>query len=166
MSNKGSVAPKERINIRYVTQTDGAQQEVELPLNMMVIGDFSARKNETPLEGRTPIRIDKNNFNNVLEGYAPNVVVNVTNRLTDQADLQLPVNLTFTHINDFSPQSIVNNVPELNALLALREALVALKGPLGNMPAFRKKISSLLQDTDARNKLLAELNIAHDNNAE
>lgn len=166
MSNKGSVAPKERINIRYVTQTDGAQQEVELPLNMMVIGDFSARKNETPLEGRTPIRIDKNNFNNVLEGYAPNVVVNVTNRLTDQADLQLPVNLTFTHINDFSPQSIVNNVPELNALLALREALVALKGPLGNMPAFRKKISSLLKDTDARNKLLAELNIAHDNNAE
>lgn len=166
MSNKGSVAPKERINIRYVAQTDGAQQEIELPLNIMVIGDFSARKNETPLEGRTPIRIDKNNFNNVLEGYAPNVVVNVTNRLTDQADSQLPVNLTFTHINDFSPQSIVNNVPELNALLALREALVALKGPLGNMPAFRKKISALLQDPDARNKLLAELNITHNNNAE
>lgn len=166
MSREGSVAPKERINIRYVPVTGDAQEEVELPLNMMVIGDFSACINETPIEDRLPVSIDKDNFNKVLEGYSPKINVNVANRLTNELDAQLAVNLTFEHLSDFSPQSIAKKVPELNALLALREALIALKGPLGNMPAFRKKIISLLQDSDARNQLLEELNIARDNSAE
>ena len=41
--------------------------------------------------------------------------------------------------------------------LELREALVALKGPLGNVPAFRKVIQSVLEDDAAREKLLKEL---------
>ena len=48
-------------------------------------------------------------------------------------------------------------MPELNKLLELREALVALKGPLGNVPAFRKAIQGVLDDEAAREKLLAEL---------
>ncbi|SPW48238.1 type VI secretion protein [Escherichia coli] len=41
MSKKfeGSVAPRERINISYVPKTDGQTAEVELPLNMLVVGD-------------------------------------------------------------------------------------------------------------------------------
>ncbi|NMS58303.1 type VI secretion system contractile sheath small subunit, partial [Vibrio parahaemolyticus] len=57
------------------------------------------------------------------------------------------------------------SVPELNSLLELREALVALKGPLGNVPAFRKKIASVLQDEEARKKLLDELSIGNDQDA-
>ena len=37
-----------------------------------------------------------------------------------------------------------DNPAELKTLLDLRNALNALKGPLGNVPAFRKKIQSLL----------------------
>ncbi len=159
MSRDGSVAPKERINIRYVPATGDVQEDVELPLSMMVVGDFSSRADETPIEERTPINIDKDNFNDVLEGYAPNVKANVENRLTDEEGAQLAVDLTFKNMKDFSPESIVKNVPELNGLLELREALVALKGPLGNVPAFRKKIAAVLQDEEARNKLLQELNI-------
>lgn len=41
MSKKsGSVAPKERINIKYVPATGGEQAEVELPHKMLVLGDF------------------------------------------------------------------------------------------------------------------------------
>lgn len=166
MSKEGSVAPKERINIRYVPLTGDAQEEVELPLSMMVIGDFKGCLDETPIEERTPINIDKDNFNEVLEGYAPNVSVNVENKLTDEEDAQLSVNLTFKSMKDFSPEAIAKSVPELNSLLELREALSALKGPLGNMPAFRKKIATLLEDGDARNQLLAELNVAPENSPE
>ena len=63
MSRDGSVAPKERINIRYVPSTGDAQDDVELPLSMMVVGDFTARADDTPIEERTPININKNNFN-------------------------------------------------------------------------------------------------------
>ena len=42
----------------------------------------------------------------------------------------------------------------------LRDALVALKGPLGNTPAFRKAIESVLADDDARERVLGELGLA------
>ncbi len=48
-------------------------------------------------------------------------------------------------------------MPELNRLLELRESLVSLKGPLGNVPAFRKMIQGMLDDSDQREKLLSEL---------
>lgn len=162
MSRDGSVAPKERINIRYVPATGDVQEDVELPLSMMVIGDFTARADETPIEDRTPINIDKDNFDDVLEGYSPNVKVNVANKLSDEEGAQLGVDLTFSSMKDFSPEVIAKSVPELNGLLDLREALVALKGPLGNVPAFRKKIAAVLQDEEARQKLLEELNLGAD----
>jgi len=60
-------------------------------------------------------------------------------------------------LRDFEPDSIVNQVPEIKKLIELREALVALKGPLGNLPAFRRHLQQLLDDEKSREKLLAEL---------
>ena len=48
----------------------------------------------------------------------------------------------------------------MRKLLELREALVALKGPLGNVPAFRSKLQELLADPVARDTLARELDIA------
>jgi type VI secretion system protein ImpB len=158
MSNDGSVAPKERINIKYVPPSGDVSEEVELPLSMVVVGDFSAKADETPIEDRTLVNIDKDNFNDVLEGYSPNIKVNVENRLSEEGH-PMSVDLTFNSIKDFSPESIAESVPELKSLLDLREALVALKGPLGNVPAFRKKIASILQDEPSRKLLLEELNV-------
>ncbi|QUM80159.1 type VI secretion system contractile sheath small subunit [Moritella sp. 5] len=159
MSNDGSVAPKERINIKYVPPTGDVSEEVELPLSMVVIGDFSAKADETPIEDRTLVNIDKDNFNDVLAGYSPNIIVKVEDRLSKEDAHPMTVDLTFNSIQDFSPESIAESVPELKSLLDLREALVALKGPLGNVPAFRKKIASILQDEDSRKLLLEELNV-------
>jgi type VI secretion system protein ImpB len=50
-------------------------------------------------------------------------------------------------------------VPELKKLLELRSALTALKGPLGNIPAFRKKMQSLLGDEKGRQQLMQELGL-------
>jgi len=51
---------------------------------------------------------------------------------------------------------VVRQVPELNKLLELREALVSLKGPLGNVSSFRKRIQTLLDD-DQQRKLLDDM---------
>lgn len=61
----GSVAPKERINIKYVPATGDEQAEVELPHKMMVLGDFGLDDSRA-LEDRQVMRIDKHTFNNVL----------------------------------------------------------------------------------------------------
>lgn len=62
-------------------------------------------------------------------------------------------------LNDFSPEAVAQAIPELKRLLELREALRALKGPLANVPDFRKKIQELISDDSAREKLLAEIGI-------
>ncbi|HBP5443601.1 type VI secretion system contractile sheath small subunit [Pseudomonas aeruginosa] len=153
----GSVAPKERINITYVPATNGEQEEVELPLRLLVTGDFLGREEETALEDRIPVRINKDNFNNVMAEMKLGLKENIPNVLSEGADDTLHVDLKFRSIDDFSPDAIAHQIPELNKLLELREALVALKGPLGNVPAFRKQLQTMLGDESARNKLAREL---------
>jgi len=48
MAKEGSVAPKERVNIVYKPATGGAQEEVELPLKLMMLGDYTLRADDTP----------------------------------------------------------------------------------------------------------------------
>ncbi len=157
MSKEGSVAPKERVNIVYKPATGDAKEEIELPLKTLVMGDFTMRSDDAPLESRKSINIDKDNFNEVLKAQKIELSSSVKNTLSGDSDNPLEVKLKFGDMHDFGPDSIVKEVPELNKLFELREALKALKGPLGNVPDFRKKIQELVQDKDARAKLLKEL---------
>lgn len=159
MASEGSVAPKERVNIIYKTAVGDAQQEIELPLKMLMLGDYTGRTEETPLEERKPINIDKDNFNEVLANQKVGVTMNVPSRLSNEADAQMSVSLKFTSMSDFGPEGVVNQVPELRKLLELRAALTALKGPLGNVPAFRKKIQALIADPKSRERLMKELGL-------
>lgn len=161
MSKDGSVAPKERVNIVYKPATGDAKEQVELPLKQLVIGDFTLKESDTPLDERKPIQVDKDNFNDVLKGQGLDLTMSVPNRLSDKPseDEQIPVSLKFENLRDFEPDAIVSQVPELRQLVELREALKALKGPLGNLPEFRKKLQALIQDDGARERLLGELGV-------
>lgn len=159
--NEGSVAPKERINIKYVPATGGETAEVELPLNLLIVGDMKGRMEDTSIEERSMVSVDKNNFSSVMEEMDIGLNINVANKLTDNAspEDEINVQLEIKSLQDFSPDNIVKAVPELRKLLELREALTAVKGPLGNVPAFRARIAELLEDEQSRAQLLAELNL-------
>jgi len=159
MSKEASVAPKERVNIVYKPATGNAQEEVELPLKILMIGDYTQRPDDRPLEERKTINVDKDNFTEVLSKQQLEISMNVPDKLTGDGKEELPVKLRFKKLSDFSPEGVVNQVPELRRLLDLRNALNALKGPLGNMPAFRKKIQGLLGDNAGRDKLMKELGL-------
>ena len=141
MADETSVAPKERVNIRFSPATGDVAEDIELPFKQVVVGKFNTEVDETPLEERERVDINKE-------------------------DASLPVSLSFATLKDFEPEQIVNSVPELRKLLELRKALLALKGPLGNVPAFRKAVQNILDDEDLRNKLLNELGIDPDKEEE
>ncbi len=159
MSKEGSVAPKERVNITYKPTTGDAKQEVELPFKMLMLGDFTGRPDERPLEERAAISVDKDNFAMVMAEQKLSVLATVPDRLSNEPGAELTVDLQVKGLADFTPDGIAAQIPELQKLLALRGALIALKGPLGNTPAFRKKIQSLLEDDDARGRLMKELGL-------
>jgi len=155
-----SVAPKERVNIVYKSQTGDAAEETELPLKVLMVGDYTGRSDNTPMEERKPINVDKETFNDVMAKQDLAVAIQVPDRLSDEKDASLNLGLKFKKLDDFSPEGVVNQVPELKTLLELRAALTALKGPLGNIPAFRKKIQALLGDEASRQKLMKELGLS------
>ena len=161
MAKEGSVAPKERINVTFKPATGGAQEEIELPLKLMVLGNFTQRADDRKIEDRKPISIDKNSFDEVLAKQELNLTFAVPNRLQDDAEGDdMAVQLRINSMKDFNPANVVDQVPELKKLMELRDALVALKGPLGNAPAFRKAIESVLADDDSRDRVLGELGLA------
>lgn len=154
--NDGSVAPRERVNIVYKPATGGASEEKELPLKLLVMGDFTSRTDDTPLEQRKAVNVDKDNFNDVMKNHKVAIDINVKNTLAGKGG-EMAANLKFQTLKDFDPDAIARQVPELAKMLELREALAALKGPLGNFPAFRKKIEAIIKDPAAREKIFKEV---------
>jgi type VI secretion system protein ImpB len=159
MAKEGSVAPQERVNITYKSTVGNVQQEVELPLKMLFVADFTGRPDPRPVEERKPINVDKDNFQQVLAEQNLSTTLSVPNKLADDGS-SMSVTLKFRRLSDFGPDAVVEQVPELKQLMELRSALTSLKGPLGNVPTFRRKIQALLQDQASRTKLLEELGIS------
>ncbi len=161
MLKDGSVAPKERINITFKPAIGGVQEEVELPLKLLVLGDFNQREDLRKLEDRKPIGIDKNTLDEVLAKQALSLTLSVPNRLQEEGGIEeLSVEVRINAMKDFNPANLVEQIPELQKLMALREALMALKGPLGNTPSFRKAIEQALADDESRARVLAELGLS------
>lgn len=155
----GSVAPKERVNIVYKSNTGDQTEDVELPLKLLMVGDYAGREGDDVVEDRIPININKDNFDDVMTGMKLGMDLNVNNTLSEDDSEPMPVHLTVKAMKDFSPERVAEQVPELNSLLQMRAALLALKGPLGNVPAFRKTIQSILNDDDSRSQIMAELGL-------
>lgn len=158
----GSSAPKERINITYKAKTNGQNAEIELPLKLMIMANLTG-KNKQNLEDREIVSINKINFNQVMQKLDIKTQFNVKNTLGGGAE-ELDINLKISSMKDFSPDNIVQQVPELNKLMRLREALMALKGPMGNIPNFRKAVLDALKNEKTKEQLLLE--IKKENNEE
>lgn len=152
----GSSAPKERINITYKAKTNGQEANVELPLKLMVMANLTGGDDKLPLEERETLQINKVNFNQVMQKLNISSKFSVKNTLGKGAE-ELDVNLNISSMKDFSPDSIAKQIPELNKLIQLREALVALKGPMGNIPDFRKAVLAALKNKKTKERLLLEI---------
>ena len=154
-----SRAPKERINITYRPATNTKEQK-ELPFRMAMLGDFTLKPDETALEERKTIRVDKDSFNKVMKSQKLDASINVANKLSGKEGEEMGVKLNFATLKDFEPEQIARQVPELNHLLETRQALNALKAPLANKREFQKKIREIVQDEETRKKLLDVLKSA------
>ena len=156
----GSVAPKERVNIVYKSNTGDQSEDVELPLKLLMLGDYTGKETDDIVEEREPVNVTKDNFDDVVKSFNLGVDMNVTNTLSEDADDEvMPVSLKINSMKDFSPDSVAQQVPELNSMLELRKALLALKGPLGNVPAFRKTIQKILSEDGTRSQIMSELGL-------
>jgi type VI secretion system protein ImpB len=148
--------PKARINIKLDLHTGDAQKKTELPLKLMVMGDYSNGKEQRPLSERSKVAIDKNNFDSVLAEFSPELKLAVANTLVEDAS-EAEVVLGFHNMKDFEPEQVARQVPQLRALLAMRNLLRDLKSNLLDNARFRLELERILMDEALSDELRGEL---------
>lgn len=148
--------PKARVNIKLDLHTGGAQKKVELPLKLMVMGDYSNGREQRPLSERKKVDINKNNFDSVLADYSPALKMTVDNTLLDEV-ADTSVELSFQSLKDFEPEQVARQIPQLRALLAMRNLLRDLKSNLLDNATFRHELERILKDDALSDELRAEL---------
>lgn len=148
--------PPARVNIKLDLHTGGAQKKVELPLKLLVMGDYSNGQENRPLAERPKVSIDKNNFDSVLSTYNPKAKIEVENTLAGDGS-EKTVELDFKTMRDFHPEAVVQKVPELKALLTMRNLLRDLKSNILDNTSFRRELEKILKDENLSASLRAEL---------
>jgi type VI secretion system protein ImpB len=155
--NMGSVAPRERVNISYKPAVGDGKKQIELPFKALILGDFAQRPDDRVLEEREAVNVNAGNLDEVLASMNLQTRFSVPNHLTADGGADLDISFNPKSMRDFTPDALVESVPELRKIIELRSALKALKGPLGNVPQMRRKIQTMITDKATRERLLAEL---------
>lgn len=158
MAKEGSVAPKERVNITYKSEDGGVERSVELPFKILMVGDYTGRDNPAAVADRAPVRVDKHSFGKFMSEQNLSVKVEVKNKLGEGGE-SLGLELNPRKLADFGPDGIVEAVPELKRLKELRDALDAVRYPLGSVAGFRKKLQEMLGSQEQRSQLMKELGL-------
>jgi type VI secretion system protein ImpB len=151
-----SEIPKARVNIRLDLHTGSAQKKVELPLKLLAVGDFSNGKETLPLSERSKINVNKNNFNSVLSELNPELKYSVPNTLSNDGSEE-NITLSFQEMKDFEPEHVARQIPQLRAMLAMRNLLRDLKSNLLDNVTFRKELEKILIDPALTQELRDEL---------
>ncbi|MCK6894561.1 type VI secretion system contractile sheath small subunit [Enterobacter bugandensis] len=150
--------PKARINLKLSLHTGGAQKKVELPLKLLTVGDFSNGRDSRPLSERAKINVNKNNFNNVLSEFNPEVNLTVLNTMAGDGSEE-SIKLNFTDMKDFEPEQVARQIPQLRAMLAMRNLLRDLKSNLLDNATFRKELEKILKDPTLSQELRDEMSV-------
>ena len=144
-----------RVHITYEDPYD-AERLIELPFVMGVLSDLSGKPSEPlpPVAERKFLDIDVDNFDARMKSMKPRVAFQVENTLT--GDGNLPVDITFESMEDFSPAAVARKVDGLNKLLEARTQLANLITYMDGKTGAEELIAKVLADPALLSSLTAE----------
>ncbi len=135
-----------RVQIEYDVELYGAEKKIELPFVMGVMADLSGKPAEAlpAVNDRKFMEIDVDNFDERLKSCKPRVAFQVPNTLTGEGNI--PVEMTFESMDDFSPAAVARKVDSLNKLLTARTELANLLTYMDGKSGAEELIKKLLND--------------------
>ncbi|NBC18022.1 MAG: type VI secretion system contractile sheath small subunit [Bacteroidetes bacterium] len=148
--------PPARVNLFLEVYKGDAKEKVELPLRMLMVGDYKGQPDETPLSERELLNINKDNFEDVMRSMDLSAEFVVKNTIKG-GDEDMKVDLDFEDLDSFSPEEVAKKVPELNKLVAMRNLLQDLRNRVVSLSQFRKELNKIVKDKDQLKKLSSEL---------
>ncbi len=149
-----------RVQITYDVEIGDAIEMKEIPFVVGVLADLSGKPDEPlpKLKDRKFIEIDRDNFNNVLEGMKPRLAYRVDNRLLDD-DSQMAVELRFKSMDDFHPERVAQQIEPIKKLVETREKLSELLSKLDGNDRLEELLQDVIASTDSLEKLGKEAGV-------
>ena len=149
-----------RVQITYDVEVGDAIEMKELPFVVGVLADLSGRPDQPlpKLKDRKFVEIDRDNFNNVLEGMKPRLAFRVDNKLTGD-DTKLNVELRFKSLDDFHPERVADQVEPIRKLVETRVKLADLLIKLEGNDKLDKMLQDIIGSTDSLKKVGEETGV-------
>jgi len=148
-----------RVQITYEVETGGAEIKKELPFVVGIMADLSG-KPEVPLpliKERKFVEIDRDNFNGVMASIEPRLALRVKNRLLEDEDSWMNVELKFRHIDDFHPAQLLKQVEPLRKLYEARVRLTDLLAKLDGNDDLEKLLQEIVSNTDGLEEIRSKV---------
>ena len=145
-----------RINLMLEVLKGDAKKKVELPLRLLVMGDFTARDDHTPLGQRETININKDNVDGVMKSLGIAAEFTVADKLRG-GDEEMKVALKVESMRDFHPEQVARQIPQVSRLVAARNLLQDLRNRVISASDFRKALERVIKDKASLEQFVAEL---------
>ena len=138
-----------RVQMTYDVEIGDAIESKELPFVVGVAGDFggSSAIEKSRLKDRKFVGIDSDNIDEVMKGIEPAATYRVANKLSDKGG-EFAVNLKFKSMEDFRPESVVQQVEPLRKLLEVRTKLADLRNKLAGNDKLEDLLNEVLNSTE------------------
>jgi hypothetical protein len=131
------VEESKRARLRMPAMPDvrrAPKEDWELPLKLLVVGDFTQRPDARPLEDRKPINVDSVNFDKVMGEQK----LALSFKVPDGAGGELAADLRFRGLSDIRPEAVASQV---SAAAGKEPSDPRLQGPIDailNDPRLRR----------------------------
>ena len=135
-----------RVQIEYDVEVYGAEKKVQLPFVMGVLADLSGKPADplAPVADRKFLEVDVDNFDARMKAMKPRVAFQVPNKLTGEGNV--PVDITFESMEDFSPAAIAKKVEPLSKLLEARTQLANLLTYMDGKSGAEELVGKIMSD--------------------
>lgn len=152
-----------RVQITYDVEVGDAIEMKEIPFVVGVLADLSGKPEEPlpKLKERKLVEIDRDNFNQVLDGMKPRLAYRVDNKLTED-DSSMAVELKFKSLDDFHPEKVAKQVDPIRKLVEAREKLSGLLNKLDGNDKLDELLQEVISSTDSLEKLGKEAGVKKD----
>jgi type VI secretion system protein ImpB len=144
-----------RVHITYEDPYD-AERLIELPFVMGVMSDLSGNNpgvEKSKIDDRKFLEFDMDNFDTRMAAIQPGVTMRVANKLSDNPDEKMSINLHFNKMADLSPVAVARMVPATAKLLEAREQLANLLRYMDGKVGAEDQLKKLLADPQLMNAL-------------
>lgn len=147
--------PKSRITLTYKTEVDGEPATVDLPLRLMVLGDFSggsSKDRKLELDERNLRSLNGSNINDIMKDMGIELDMVVPDKVTPGGQ-DMRVQLKLENLNSFSPDEVAKQVPQIRSLLLLKKLLEEIQSNVAN----KKEFAALLNKLFSSETLLSQM---------